>query len=158
MDPRAHIDIAGNWRRWAIIVVAALVYACALQGVRPLYSPDEGRYPDVAIAMLDSGDWVHPMLHHEIEHWAKPPLTYWSLAASIGLFGRHEFAARLPCVLAFVATILLVLWLGKRLVLEQPWLPALIYASFAFPPLAANLSSPLTRCSRSGRRSALSRS
>ncbi len=29
--------------------------------------------------------------------------------------------------------------LGRRFVPAQPWLPALTYATFAFPPLAANL-------------------
>ena len=29
--------------------------------------------------------------------------------------------------------------LGRRFVPAQPWLPALTYATFLFPPLAANL-------------------
>jgi 4-amino-4-deoxy-L-arabinose transferase-like glycosyltransferase len=127
--------------RWRVllVVVGVLLYACLLQGVRPLYSPDEGRYTDVALQMLDSGDWLHPMLHHEVAHWSKPPLTYWSIAASFAMFGRHEFAARLPGALAFGCTILLMLRLGRRFVPAQPWLPALVYASFAFPSLASNL-------------------
>ena len=125
-------------RRW-LFVAAVLLYACALQGVRPLYSPDEGRYTNVALNMLESGDWLRPMLHPEVEHWAKPPLTYWSVAASIAVFGRTEFAARLPGALAFAGTVFLMVRLGRRFVPEQPWLPALTYATFAFPPLAANL-------------------
>jgi 4-amino-4-deoxy-L-arabinose transferase-like glycosyltransferase len=126
--------------RWLwLIVVGVLVYACAFQGTRGLYSPDEGRYTNVALNMLESGDWLRPMLHPEVEHWSKPPLTYWSIAASIAVFGRHEFAARLPGALAFAATILLMVRLGRRFVPAQPWLPALTYATFAFPPLAANL-------------------
>jgi 4-amino-4-deoxy-L-arabinose transferase len=124
--------------RW-LLVLAVLVYAIAFQGTRGLYSPDEGRYTNVAVNMLDSGDWLKPMLHPEVEHWAKPPLTYWSVAASIALFGRNELAARLPGALAFAATVLLMFRLGRRLVPAQPWLPALTYATFAFPPLAANL-------------------
>lgn len=116
-----------------------LIYACALQGARALYSPDEGRYTNVALTMLDRGDWLRPMLNHEMEHWSKPPLTYWAIAASVSVFGRHEFAARLPGALAFAATALLLAGLGRRFVPAQPWLPALIYATFAFPPVAANL-------------------
>lgn len=132
---------AGRGRRWrtAAWVLLVVLYALALQHVRPLYSPDEGRYTNVALNMLDSGDWMHPRLHHEVEHWSKPPFTYWAIAASVGLFGRNEFAARLPGALAFAATILLMLRLGRRFVPAQPWLPALVYASFLFPPLAANL-------------------
>ena len=130
--------ISATTQRWLFVLVV-LAYACAFQGTRPLYSPDEGRYTNVALNMLDSGDWLRPMLHPEVEHWAKPPLTYWSVASSIAVFGRHEFAARLPGALAFAGTVLLMMRLGRRFVPEQPWLPALAYASFAFPPLAANL-------------------
>lgn len=131
-DPRA------AWRTW-LLVACVVVYACVLQGMRPLYSPDEGRYTNVALGMLDSGDWMRPMLHPEVEHWSKPPLTYWSIAASLAVFGRSEFAARLPGALAFAGVILLMLWLGRRFVPAQPWLPGLVYASFVFPSLAANL-------------------
>ncbi|HET7925866.1 MAG TPA: glycosyltransferase, partial [Rhodanobacteraceae bacterium] len=63
--------------RW-FIVLLVLAYAIAFQGMRGLYSPDEGRYTNVALNMLDSGDWLKPMLHPEVEHWSKPPLTYWA--------------------------------------------------------------------------------
>ena len=125
-------------QRWLIVLVV-LVYAIAFQGARGLYSPDEGRYTNVALNMLESGDWLKPMLHPEVEHWAKPPLTYWSVAASVAVFGHNELAARLPGALAFAGTILLMMRLGRRFVPTQPWLPALTYATFAFPPLAANL-------------------
>jgi len=135
MNPIAPIPIRWRW----FLIIAVLVYACALQGWRPLYSPDEGRYTNVALNMLDSGNWLRPMLHPEVEHWAKPPLTYWSIAASVAVFGRNEFAARLPGALAFAGTVFLMIRLGRRFVPAQPWLPALTYASFAFPPLASNL-------------------
>ena len=129
---------SANVPRWLFIAVV-LAYALALQGVRPLYSPDEGRYTNVALNMLESGDWLRPKLHPEFEHWAKPPMTYWAVGASIGVFGRNEFAARLPGALAFAGTVLLMVRLGRRFVSAQPWLPAVTYATFAFPPLAANL-------------------
>jgi 4-amino-4-deoxy-L-arabinose transferase-like glycosyltransferase len=124
--------------RWLIVAVV-LLYAIAFQGTRGLYTPDEGRYTNVALNMLESGNWLKPMLHSEVQHWAKPPLTYWSVATSFALFGHNELAARLPGALAFAATVLLMIRLGRRFVPAQPWLPALTYATFAFPPLAANL-------------------
>jgi 4-amino-4-deoxy-L-arabinose transferase len=129
---------ARSWLK-AGALLAVLLYACALQGVRPLYSPDEGRYTDVALMMLADGDWLHPMLHPEVPHWSKPPLTYWSIAASLAVFGHSEWAARLPGALAFAGTILLLVRLGRRFVPAQPWLAGLVYASFMLPPLAANL-------------------
>ena len=90
----AQLGSLRSWHGWWLVVLA-LAYACAFQGSRPIYSPDEGRYTIVALNMLDSGDWMRPMLHPEVEHWSKPPLTYWAIAASVGTFGRSEFAARL---------------------------------------------------------------
>jgi 4-amino-4-deoxy-L-arabinose transferase len=124
--------------RW-LLPLAVVLYALAFQGWRPLYSPDEGRYTDVALNMIATGDWMRPMLHPEVEHWAKPPLTYWSIAASIVALGRSEFAARLPGALAFALTCLLLARIGRRLVPAQPWLPAIVYATFAFPAVASNL-------------------
>lgn len=129
----------GGWRTRCLLVCAILLYACAFQGNRPIYSPDEGRYVDVALGMLDDGDWLRPMLHPEFQHWSKPPLTYWVIAGSVGVFGRNEFAARLPNALAFAGTILLLGWAGRRFLPEQSWLAALIYATFALPPLVANV-------------------
>ena len=133
-------DFMIRWRALAI-VAAILLYACLLQGVRPIYSPDEGRYTNVALAMLADGDWIHPMLHHEVAHWSKPPLTYWGLAASFTAFGQNEFAARLPGALAFGLTVLLLFDLGRRFVPVRPWLVPLVYVSTLLPQIAANLVS-----------------
>ena len=113
-------------------------YALAFQGSRGLWSPDEGRYVEVAIEMLASGDYVHPRLHHEQPHYTKPPLTYWAIAAAIAAFGQSEWVARLPNALAFVFTVLLVGALGRELVPERPRLPALVYATMLLPFVAAS--------------------
>ncbi len=128
-------------RRFAPWIVAAsvLIYACAFQGVRGIYSPDEGRYTDVAIGMLDDGDWMRPMVHPEFVHMTKPPLTYWAIGTSLSIFGRSEFAARLPNALALAGTIFLLFWMGRRVTPQQRWLPALVYATFVFPSLASNI-------------------
>ena len=60
------------------------------------------------------------------------------------MFRGAQVALKLPAhlqssALAFALTVLLAVPLGRRFVPRQPWLPALVYASFAFPPLAANL-------------------
>ena len=98
-----------------LAVAVVLAYACAFQGSRAIYSPDEGRYTDVAIGMLEYGDWLTPMVHPEFVHMTNPPMTYWALGASLGLFGRSEFAARLPNALALAGTMFLLFWLGKRI-------------------------------------------
>src|ERR1700752_1424987 len=92
-------------RGWLLVLVV-LAYACAFRGTRPLYSPDEGRYTNVARNMLDNGDWLIPMLHQKETPWAKPPLRYWSGPTSFAVSARHEFAAWLPGALAFAGTVL----------------------------------------------------
>ena len=126
-------------RRGALALLLLLVFAFALQGSRALYAPDEGRYTDVALQMVESGDWLHPQLAPGVPHYTKPPLTYWAVAAALRLGGENTWAARAPNALAFVGAVLMVWRLGRRFVPEQPWQPALIYAAFAFPYLAANL-------------------
>lgn len=121
---------------WALLALLFLM-AFAFQGTRGIYEPDEGRYTATAINMLESGDWLVPTVDGEHPHLTKPPITYWALAASMGAFGRNEWAARLPGALAFVVTGLLVLGLGRRLCPAKPWLPAVVW-SLSLAPLAGS--------------------
>lgn len=130
----------GQHHRWLLVVavLALLLFCLAFQGLRGLWEPDEGRYTAVAVQMLRTGDWMHPMLHPEVPLWTKPPLTYWAVAASLRVFGRNAFAARLPNALALFATVLLVAGLGRTFTPRRPWLPALVYATFLLPAGASN--------------------
>jgi len=120
-------------------VAALCAFALAFQGARGIWSPDEGRYVNVAMQMLRSGDWLYPRLDDDTAHLAKPPLTYWAIALSVRLWGCSETAVRLPNAAAFVGAVLTVYALGKRLTPARPWLPALIYATSALPCLASNI-------------------
>ncbi len=134
--PAGRVRLSGS--RILLLFLLLAAYALVFQGARGLWSPDEGRYVDVAMEMLRSGDWLHPFLHPEVPHYTKPPLVYWVIASSIRTFGRSEWAARLPNSVAYFGTVLLVFLLGRSFVPRRPWLPALVYATFAAPFLAAN--------------------
>lgn len=123
---------------WVAAVLGLLLFCLAFQGSRGLWEPDEGRYTGVAVEMLRTGDWMHPMLHPEQPLWTKPPLTYWAVAASLSVFGRNEFAARFPNAVALFATVLLVAGMGRTFTPRRPWLPALVYATFLLPVGASN--------------------
>lgn len=123
----------------ALIALGLGMYFFAFQGARPLWEPDEGRYSVVAMMMLRSGNWIEPHVDHEVPLWSKPPLTYWAIAASVGTFGRHELAVRLPGALAFLLTTGLLWVLGGVFVPEKRWLPAVVYASFLTPFVASNV-------------------
>ncbi len=96
-----------------IVVLAALPFLLQL-GNRGLNEPDEGRYVEIGREMLVSGDFLVPRLHG-VPHVAKPPLTYWSIAASLSLFGMNETAARLPGALAAILAMLLTADLARRM-------------------------------------------
>ena len=98
---------------WWLIALLVLM-AFAFQGTRAIWEPDEGRYTAVGLNMLESGDWLVPTLDGEHAHLTKPPITYWAIAAGVGLLGHNEWGARPPGALAFVATVLVVSRLGCR--------------------------------------------
>lgn len=123
------------------ILLLGLLLGFAFQGTRGLWSPDEGRYVGGAVQMLDSGNWLAPAYSADRLNFSKPPLTYWAIAASLKTFGRNTWAARVPYALAFVVTLLLLYGMGRELVPERPWLPALIYACAPFPFFTANIVS-----------------
>src|SRR6266542_1755701 len=106
--PTLFVSLAG-----CVLLPAVLAFSGL--GARPLISPAEARYALVAREMLESGDWIQPHLNHA-RYYEKPPLTYWSVAASYRLFGFTEFASRLPSALAYIGTVLVTFLLARELV------------------------------------------
>jgi len=127
--------------RWALLclVCFGLLLGLAFQGSRGLWSPDEGRYVDGALQMLDSGNYLVPAYSPDEVNLSKPPATYWIIAGSMKVFGRNEWAARTPNALFYLATILVLYAMGRLLIPEKPWLPGLVYGCSAFPFIAANI-------------------
>ncbi len=117
---------------WGLALLC-LVLAFAFLGSRGLWDPDEGRYSNVALNMLDSGDWLNPKRSSDVGHWTKPPLTYWVIAASVGLFGKTAAAVRLPATLSYLACIWLAWRIARRLVPGGERTAALAYATMLFP-------------------------
>ena len=95
------------------LAAGLFAWLLATAWVRPLMSPDEGRYAGVALQMLHSGDWLVPRLDG-LPFFHKPPLFYWIGAGAMALAGPVEWAARLPSVLgAVVAAAALFLFLRR---------------------------------------------
>lgn len=121
------------------IAALALVLALCFLGSRGIWDPDEGRYTNVALNMLDTGDWLNPRRSHEVGHWTKPPLTYWAIASSVAVFGHHAWAARLPAALAYLLSVWLAWRLARRLAPGAQDQAAAIYATMAFTVGASQL-------------------
>lgn len=136
----AGMDISAFLRRHAGIAVflLAAVMALAFQGSRGLIEPDEGRYTNVALQMLQHDDWISLYRNRDSLHFTKPPLTYWGVAASVSVLGHNEWAVRLPMAAAFVLWVYLALRLGRLFTPARPWLPALLLAGSPVAFLAAN--------------------
>jgi 4-amino-4-deoxy-L-arabinose transferase-like glycosyltransferase len=122
-----------------LLVVALLCYIMMFQGSRGIWEPDEGRYTNIALRMLQTGNFLVPEFNDEMPHFAKPPLTYWAIAGGVTLLGWNEWGARLPNALAFAGTVLLVFAIARKIMPDRQWLPPLIYATSLFPFAAANL-------------------
>ena len=118
---------------WGLLVLLAAGYFLNL-GTAPLTEQSEARYAEVAWEMFASHDYLTPR-YNFIKHFHKPPLYYWSIAASFHLFGVNELSARLPSTLAALLCIGLTWWFVRREMdsdKEQAWLAAGLLASTPF--------------------------
>jgi len=95
-------------------ILAARIFAMSLL---PLTDPTEGRYAQVAQEMLITGDWITPRIWMNETHLpfqGKPPLYFWAAAEAMNILGEHEFAARLPSLLAAIAFLFLLYHVMQR--------------------------------------------
>lgn len=136
-----HGTVSGvkTWQAIATVAIVALVIGLGFLGTRAIWDPDEGRYTNVALNMLDSGDWVHPRRTDDVGHWTKPPVTYWSIAASTGLFGRNPWAARLPVALAYLACVFLTWRIARRVAPGTEKIAALVFATMFVPAFSSQI-------------------
>lgn len=100
-------------RNWCWLLGGFALLSLLTIGVRPLISPDEGRYATLALHVLQSGDWVTPRLNGFL-YFEKPPLVYWAGALAFKWFGINEFAARLWPMLCELGCVAAVGWATAR--------------------------------------------
>src|SRR3989304_245309 len=82
-------------------------------GKRDLWAPDEPRYAQVALEMLESKNFVLPHLNGEV-YPDKPPLLFWLIDLfSMPFRTVTEFFARLPSALSGIGCCIAVFFLGK---------------------------------------------
>jgi 4-amino-4-deoxy-L-arabinose transferase-like glycosyltransferase len=93
--------------------ILSLFYAFCL-GSYPLFTPDEGRYSEVAREMVATGDYITPRVNGVI-FLDKPILYYWLQATAINLFGLNEWALRFFPALIGVVGCLMSYICGRKL-------------------------------------------
>lgn len=96
----------------AVGALTAIWFALACG--RALTQPDEGRYAEIPLEMLVSGDWITPHLNG-VAYLEKPPLQYWATAVTYALLGPSEWTARFWTMLSAWLDVVLVFLLGRRL-------------------------------------------
>lgn len=107
-------EASGNVYIWA---AAVLVLRGVLMGFLPLTDTTEARYGLIAKEIVQSGDWVIPHVWFDGQHvpfLGKPPLFFWGAAGCMKLFGINEFSARLPSLLAFALTLVIMAVILRR--------------------------------------------
>ena len=94
-----------NLNLQSLIIIAVLALITIMWGIGsvPLFDPDEPVYAETAREMIKYGDFLSPRIFDN--YWYdKPPMYYWLVSISFGLFGDGEAAARFPAALMAVAT------------------------------------------------------
>jgi 4-amino-4-deoxy-L-arabinose transferase-like glycosyltransferase len=103
---------------WCKDLLLLSVLICALfsafLGNRSLSTPDEARYSEIPLEMVQSGDYITPHLDG-IKYFEKPILFYWLQVASIKLFGLHEWAMRIVPLLMGLLGCLFTYVAGRKL-------------------------------------------
>lgn len=107
-------DILGNSRLMLILFTLFSLFFLWHISTYPLMEPDEGRYAQIPMEMLQSGNFLTPYLHNLL-YFEKPILGYWLNATMLWLFGANEFAARLATALYALGGIYGIYYLGRRL-------------------------------------------
>ncbi len=119
-------------RPWLWILAAILLGRLISMALYPLVDTTEPRYADIARLMAETGDWITPWFEPGVPFWGKPPLSFWTEAASIRLFGLSELAVRLPSWFATIIMVILTWRYTRELEGIRPArLSALVFSTMA---------------------------
>lgn len=106
-----------RWLLPALLGLAALL-TIATAGWGDLYNETDGQYGGAAKIMAGGGSWLVPE-NNGVPRLVKPPLLYWAMASSMGIFGVTPFAARLPDAIATAFWVFITFLIGKNM--GGPW-------------------------------------
>lgn len=106
-------DEKGFRIRHAIYLALALLMFFGYEiGIRPLASPDEGRYVEIPREMVETCDYITPRLNG-VKYFEKPALFYWLQSASIKMFGINTTSMRIWCMIFALLGCMFLYWIGS---------------------------------------------
>src|SRR5262249_45538223 len=94
-----------------VLAVAAAVFLGCIISPPSLMDDVDAVQAQIALNMLDSGDWVTARLDG-VKYLEKSPLKYWLILFSYEIFGVHDWSARLPVALSAAILCWLVCRIG----------------------------------------------
>lgn len=90
----------------SLLAVLFILFYSILLGSHALFTPDEGRYSEVAREMIVTRDYITPRING-VAFLDKPILYYWLQASAIKLFGLKEWSLRFwPALLGVIGTLI----------------------------------------------------
>jgi 4-amino-4-deoxy-L-arabinose transferase-like glycosyltransferase len=95
-----------------LILLAAAVFFVGIVSPPSLMDDVDAVQAQIARNMLDSGDWVIARLDG-VPYLEKSPAIYWMIAISYGVFGAHDWAARIPVALSAVLLVWVTCLYGR---------------------------------------------
>src|SRR5689334_5996670 len=101
-------------RTLLLVLIAIFAARFVSLGLYPLLDKSEARYAWIGELMVQTGNWITPLIEPGRPFWAKPVLSTWLTALSQLAFGFNEFAARLSSFLIFVVATWLTSELAAR--------------------------------------------
>ena len=100
MIPSSPSARSSDWRQhlWAWLALGLLIVY--IRGLFiDLMDVDAAQYAALSMEMLQGGHWLQVQYRH-VDYLDKPPLLFWSSAASFALFGLHNWSDKLVSLLA----------------------------------------------------------
>ncbi len=98
---------------WGVLALTAILYFTRL-GARALWA-SEFRWAEIAREMIRTGNYFWPTINGHL-YYDKPLGSYWLVLASTFVTGGlNETAARLPCAIAGLLAVGLLILLARRL-------------------------------------------
>src|SRR5688572_32167851 len=94
-------------------------------GIRDPWPADEPRFASLARDMAQTGEWLFPRVGGDL-YQDKPPLFFWLLALSHGLFGAFKGWFLIPSLFAAAGVLFLIYDFGRRTVSRESGLAAAI--------------------------------
>ncbi len=86
----------------AVVLIAAAIYVGCMISPPSLMDDVDSVQAQIARTELASGDWVTARIDG-IPYLEKSPMNYWVVGNAFRIFGLHDWAARIPGVLAAIA-------------------------------------------------------